>query len=109
MKATGVPFLIVTGGWSPAFDVASDTAAELGGARRLMIRSPHHFPQLISEEFNTEFLSLVRRGGGDAGPGVTPGRTMPPPDHSTALHIFPVALRPIGSRPEAAGSPGPRE
>ena len=61
VKATGVPFLIVTGGWSPAFDVSSDVAAELGGARRLVIRSPHHFPQLISDEFNTEFLSLVRR------------------------------------------------
>ena len=60
VKATGVPFLIVTGGWSPAFDVAADTAAGLGGARRLVIRSPHHFPQLISDEFNTAFLSLVR-------------------------------------------------
>ena len=60
VKRTGVPFLIVTGGWSPAFDLASDAAAELGGARRLVIPCPHHFPQLISEEFNTEFAALVR-------------------------------------------------
>ncbi len=60
VKGTGVPFLIVTGGWSPAFDVSSDAAAELGGADRLVIRSPHHFPQLISDEFNTAFAALVR-------------------------------------------------
>lgn len=57
----GVPFLIVTGGWSPAFDAAADAAAELGGARRITIQSPHHFPQLVSDTFNTEFFAQVRR------------------------------------------------
>ena len=61
IRRTGVPFLIVTGGWSPAFDVSADKAAEIGGARRLVIKSPHHFPQLVSEEFNTTLLAQVRR------------------------------------------------
>ena len=61
IRRSGVPFLIVTGGWSPAFDVAADKAAEIGGARRLVIRSPHHFPQLVSDEFNTVLLEQVRR------------------------------------------------
>ena len=61
VKRAGIPLLIVTGGWSPAFDVAADAAAELGGGRRLVIPSPHHFPHLISDEFNTEFSALVRK------------------------------------------------
>ena len=61
VKRTGAPFLIVTGGWSPAFDVAADAAAELGGARRLTIPSPHHFPQLVSDAFNIAFLAQVRQ------------------------------------------------
>ena len=61
IRRTGVPFLIVTGGWSPAFDVAADRAAEIGGARRLVIKSPHHFPQLVSGEFNAALLAQVRQ------------------------------------------------
>jgi hypothetical protein len=32
LEAIGVPSLIITGGWSSAFDVSSDVAAELGRA-----------------------------------------------------------------------------
>ena len=66
VKRTGVPFLIVTGGWSPAFDQAADATAKLGGARRMVISSPHHFPQLVSGAFNTELLAVVRQGEAQA-------------------------------------------
>ncbi len=72
VKSAGFPFLIVTGGWSPAFEAAADAAAELGGGRRLVVQSPHHFPQLVSDEFNKELIAVVRhaeasRRGASAG------------------------------------------
>lgn len=52
LKKAGTPFLVVSGGWNPAFEALSDTAARLGGGQRRVIRSPHHFPQNVSDEFN---------------------------------------------------------
>ena len=68
VKRAGIPFLVVTGGWSPAFDVAADSAAELGGGRRLVIPSPHHFPHLISDQFNDEFADVVTKAEADSAP-----------------------------------------
>ena len=48
----GIPLLIVTGGWSAAIDVTATRVAALGGGRHIVVRSPHHFPQLVSDEFN---------------------------------------------------------
>jgi pimeloyl-ACP methyl ester carboxylesterase len=61
VKRAGIPFLVVTGGWSPAFEVAADATAALGAGRRLVIPSPHHFPHLVSDAFNTAFSALVRK------------------------------------------------
>ena len=61
VKPAGIPFLVVTGGWSPAFEVAADATAALGAGRRLVIPSPHHFPHLVSDAFNTAFSALVRK------------------------------------------------
>jgi len=52
VRQAGIPLMVVSGGWSPAFERVSDRVAELGGGRRLVIPSPHHFPQQVSEEFN---------------------------------------------------------
>jgi hypothetical protein len=52
LKAANIPFLVVTGGWSPAFDATGQTIAELGGGQYEVIASPHHFPQLVSNQFN---------------------------------------------------------
>ncbi|WP_213958747.1 MULTISPECIES: alpha/beta fold hydrolase [unclassified Variovorax] len=52
VKRAGIPLLVISGGWSPAFDAVCDTVAEIGNGRRLNIASPHHFPQLVSDEFN---------------------------------------------------------
>jgi pimeloyl-ACP methyl ester carboxylesterase len=54
-----IPLLVVSGGWNPAFEALSDTAAQIGGGRRLVIRSPHHFPQSISDEFNEVLAGIV--------------------------------------------------
>lgn len=52
VKAHGIPFTVVTGGWNGAFDAVAVRVAELGGGRHVVIRSPHHFPQNVSDEFN---------------------------------------------------------
>jgi pimeloyl-ACP methyl ester carboxylesterase len=48
----GIPVLVVTGDWNPALEAAGDAAATLTNGRRHVIKSSHHFPQLISDEFN---------------------------------------------------------
>jgi pimeloyl-ACP methyl ester carboxylesterase len=59
VKEAKIPLLVVSGGWNPAFEALSDRVAEIGGGRRLVIRSPHHFPQSISDEFNQILASSV--------------------------------------------------
>jgi len=61
LRESGTPLLVVTGGWSPAFSVVGDTVAALGGGRHVVIRSPHHFPHLISDEFNALFVKLAEQ------------------------------------------------
>ena len=60
IKSKKIPLLVVTGGWSPVFEVTADAVASAGAGRRLVIASPHHFPQLVSDEFNhvlAQFMS----------------------------------------------------
>ena len=59
LRERGTPLLVVTGGWSPAVDVVGETVAALGGGRHVVIRSPHHFPQIVSDEFNTLFARFA--------------------------------------------------
>jgi pimeloyl-ACP methyl ester carboxylesterase len=59
VKKAGIPLLVVSGGWNPAFEALSDTVAQIGGGRRLVIRSPHHFPQSVSDEFNQTLAANV--------------------------------------------------
>ncbi len=60
VRRAGVPVLVVSGGWSPAFDAISDRVAEVVCGRRLVIPSPHHFPQQVSDEFNQALDSFMR-------------------------------------------------
>jgi pimeloyl-ACP methyl ester carboxylesterase len=60
VREHAIPLLVVTGGWSPGFDAVGETVASRAGGRHIIIRSPHHFPQLISEEFNTTLTSFMR-------------------------------------------------
>lgn len=52
IRGRSIPFMVVTGGWNPAFEAVGDRVAELGDGKRVAIASPHHFPQSISDEFN---------------------------------------------------------
>lgn len=60
VRQAGIPVLVISGGWSPAFDAISDRVAELAGGKRLVIPSPHHFPQRISDEFNQVLDRFMR-------------------------------------------------
>jgi pimeloyl-ACP methyl ester carboxylesterase len=61
-----IPLMVVTGGWSPAFEATGDAVATLGAGRRIVIRSPHHFPQSISDEFNERLAAFMREADGKA-------------------------------------------
>ncbi len=59
VRQAGIPLLVISGGWSPAFNAVCDTVAEIGNGRRLDIASPHHFPQLVSDEFNQKLAQFM--------------------------------------------------
>ncbi|MFZ6185980.1 alpha/beta fold hydrolase [Nannocystis pusilla] len=54
-----IPLLVVTGGWSRAMDITAARVASLGRGRLLTIQSPHHFPQLVSDDFNDQLAAFV--------------------------------------------------
>ena len=60
----GIPLLVVTGGWSKGVDVTAEVVAKLGNGKHVIIPSPHHFPQLISNKFNElldQFIKTSKR------------------------------------------------
>lgn len=59
VKKAHIPLLVVTGGWNPAFEAVADTVAAVGGGRRKVIRSEHHFPQNVSDEFNRTLATSI--------------------------------------------------
>jgi pimeloyl-ACP methyl ester carboxylesterase len=59
VKQAGIPVLVVSGGWSPAFEAISDRVAQVVGGRRRVIASPHHFPQQVSDEFNQTLAAFM--------------------------------------------------
>jgi len=59
VKRERIPLLVVTGGWSPAFEATADQVAALGGGRRHVISTPHHFPHNVSNEFNELLASFM--------------------------------------------------
>jgi hypothetical protein len=60
VKREGIPLLVVTGGWSPVFEVTGDAVAALGSGRRIVIHSEHHFPQRVSDEFNEVLVAFMK-------------------------------------------------
>lgn len=60
-KRAGIPLLVVTGGWSPAFEATGDMVAAAGGGQRAVIQSGHHFPQLMSDEFNEILMGFLEK------------------------------------------------
>lgn len=60
VKEHGIPLVVVSGGWNEAFDAVGARVAEQGGGRHAVVRSPHHFPQNVSEEFNDLLDAAMR-------------------------------------------------
>jgi pimeloyl-ACP methyl ester carboxylesterase len=52
IKNAGIPLVVVSGDWNPSISATAQKVAELGGGRYVVIKAEHHFPQLISNEFN---------------------------------------------------------
>ena len=44
-----IPFVVITGGWSPAFEAIGASTLTRGGGTHVVIYSDHHFPNLVSE------------------------------------------------------------
>lgn len=55
-----IPLLIVTGGWNPAFTAVGEIVAARGAGAHRIIPCAHHFPQLVSDEFN-ELLAKIAK------------------------------------------------
>ncbi len=61
IREAGIPLWVVTGGWSPAFEVVAGRVAAAGGGTHDVIASPHHFPQGVSDEFNQSLARFMQR------------------------------------------------
>jgi len=59
-----IPLLGVTGSWSPAFRTITEVAVAAASGRMLTIESPHHFPHLVSDEFNEALATFMTEGDG---------------------------------------------
>jgi pimeloyl-ACP methyl ester carboxylesterase len=59
VRAAGIPLMVVEGGWNPAFGAVSDRVAERGGGIHVVIPSEHHFPQLVSDDFNKRLRDFM--------------------------------------------------
>jgi len=60
IKKAGIPLLVITGGWNPAFEASSDAVAAAARGRRAVIQAGHHFPQIVSDELNQEFAAFMQ-------------------------------------------------
>ena len=57
----GIPVLVISGGWSPAYNAVGDLVAKLTGGRHVIVKSPSHFVQLASAgEFNDVVDAFMR-------------------------------------------------
>ncbi len=60
IKKAGIPLLVITGGWNPAFEATCDAVAAAAGGRRAVIHAGHHFPQIVSDELNQIFAAFMQ-------------------------------------------------
>jgi pimeloyl-ACP methyl ester carboxylesterase len=61
IKQRNIPLLVVSGGWSPAFEVTCDQVAAAGRGQRAVVQSGHHFPQLVVPEFNERLERFLQQ------------------------------------------------
>ena len=56
-----IPVLVISGGWSPAFDAIAEMVARVTGGRAERVTSPNHFPQQSApEKFNEVVDAFLR-------------------------------------------------
>ncbi|WP_428394371.1 alpha/beta fold hydrolase [Lichenicoccus sp.] len=68
-----IPVLIVTGGYSPAFEASADVLARLTGGRHIVVRSPNHFVQMMNPaDFNREVGAFMREADSRRASGAAP-------------------------------------
>lgn len=61
VREAGLAVLVISGGWSAAFDGVGEITARLTGGRHEIVQSPDHFPQLSSPEaFNAAVSAFWR-------------------------------------------------
>ena len=60
IKQAGIPLLVVTGGWNPAFEGVGDVVAARGNGQRLVVPAPHHFPHLVNDQFNIALEAFMK-------------------------------------------------
>ena len=61
VTAAEIPILVISGGWSPAFDAICRVVARLTNGRYETVRSPNHFPQMQNAEaFNALVDAFAR-------------------------------------------------
>ena len=71
VSGAGIPLLVVTGGWHPAFEATAVAVVKLGQGRHRIIASPHHFPNKVSDEFNQVLATFMRASDARRGPAGT--------------------------------------
>jgi pimeloyl-ACP methyl ester carboxylesterase len=59
LRMMAILLLLVTGGWTPAFEAVGDAVAAAGAGKRLVVPSEHHFPHLVSDAFNEAWVEFV--------------------------------------------------
>jgi len=62
IRRAAIPLLVVSGGWSPAFEATGDIVADAGGGRHEVVSSGRHlhFPQFVAEEFNPLLAAFLK-------------------------------------------------
>lgn len=57
----GIPVLVISGGWSPAYVAVGELTAKLTGGRHVIVQSPSHFVQLANPSAFNDAVDLFMR------------------------------------------------
>ncbi len=60
LATTAFPKLVISGGWSRAFDAICDTLEQCLSAERAVIMGARHTVQFMGEPFNQRLLAFLR-------------------------------------------------
>ena len=70
---TGIPVLVITGGYNPGRDASDEAIARILHAKYVVVKSPNHFVQQSNpEEFNRVVDEFMRKAGAAASGSASP-------------------------------------